>query len=90
MVDALDIASPLRETHVAWIVAGAAHGADILCQKPLSPTFAEAEAGIVRYRGRVCVMAHENWRFRPWYRYARKLDRPAGDSATSSRRHDEG
>jgi D-apiose dehydrogenase len=66
-IDALDIASP-RETHVGWIDAAAAHGADIICQKPLAPTLAEAEAALGRVGGRVRVMAHENWRFRPWYR----------------------
>jgi predicted dehydrogenase len=66
-IDALDIASP-RETHVAWIDAAAAHGADVLCQKPLAPTLAEAEATLGRVSGGVRVMAHENWRFRPWYR----------------------
>ena len=66
-IDALDIASP-RESHVAWIDEAAAHGVDVLCQKPLAPTLAEAEAAIGRATGRIRVMAHENWRFRPWYR----------------------
>lgn len=66
-IDVLDIASP-RETHVAWIEAAAANHTDVLCQKPLAPTLAEAEAVIGRTSTSIRVMAHENWRFRPWYR----------------------
>jgi predicted dehydrogenase len=66
-IDALDIASP-RETHAAWVDAAAARGIDVLCQKPLTPTLAEAEALVQRIGARVRLMVHENWRFRPWYR----------------------
>jgi predicted dehydrogenase len=66
-VDALDIASP-RETHAAWVEAAADRGIDVLCQKPLTPTLAEAEALVRRVEGRMRLMVHENWRFRPWYR----------------------
>lgn len=66
-IDALDVASP-RETHAAWVDAAAARGVDVLCQKPLTPTFAESEALVRRTAGKVRMMAHENWRFRPWYR----------------------
>lgn len=66
-IDALDIASP-RETHATWVETAAARGIDILCQKPLTPTLAEAEALYGRLGGRARLMVHENWRFRPWYR----------------------
>jgi predicted dehydrogenase len=66
-IDALDVASP-RETHAAWVDAAAARGIDVLCQKPLTPTLVESEALVRRTAGRVRLMAHENWRFRPWYR----------------------
>ncbi len=66
-IDALDVASP-RETHAAWVQAAAARGIDVLCQKPLTPTLAEAEALVRRVEGRMRLMVHENWRFRPWYR----------------------
>jgi predicted dehydrogenase len=71
-IDALDIASP-RQTHVAWIDAAIARGVDVLCQKPIAPTLAEAEAVIARAGTQIRVMAHENWRFRPWYRDLAKL-----------------
>ena len=66
-LDALDVASP-RETHAAWVEAAAARGIDVLCQKPLTPTLAEAEALVARVGTLVRLMVHENWRFRPWYR----------------------
>jgi predicted dehydrogenase len=66
-IDALDVASP-RRTHAGWVEAAAARGIDVLCQKPLTPTFAESEALVRRVKGKSRLMAHENWRFRPWYR----------------------
>jgi D-apiose dehydrogenase len=70
-IDALDVASP-RETHAAWVEAAAARGIPILCQKPLTPTLAEADALVAAVAGKARLMVHENWRFRPWYRRARQ------------------
>src|SRR5258708_25115589 len=70
-IDALDVATP-RETHAAWVEAAAARGINVLCQKPLTPTLGEAEALIRRLDGKVRLMVHENWRFRPWYRDLRR------------------
>ena len=66
-LDAVDIASP-RETHAALVEAAAARGIDVLCQKPLAPSFAAGEALAGRVAGKARLMVHENWRFRPWYR----------------------
>jgi len=66
-IDALDVISP-RETHADWVLAAAARGIDVLCQKPLTPTLAEAETLLRKLDGKVRLMVHENWRFRPWYR----------------------
>jgi len=66
-IDALDVISP-RATHAAWVDAAAARGIDVLCQKPMTPTLAESEALVRRVEGKSRLMAHENWRFRPWYR----------------------
>jgi D-apiose dehydrogenase len=66
-IDALDVASP-RKTHAAWVEAAAARGIDVLCQKPLTPTLGEAEDLVRRVDGKLRLMVHENWRFRPWYR----------------------
>jgi D-apiose dehydrogenase len=70
-IHALDVASP-RETHAAWVEAAASRGIDVLCQKPLTPTLAEAEALVRRVGGKCRLMVHENWRFRPWYRELRR------------------
>ena len=70
-IDALDVASP-RETHAAWVEAAASRGIDVLCQKPLTPTLTEAEALIRRVDGKIRLMVHENWRFRPWYRLLKR------------------
>jgi predicted dehydrogenase len=66
-IDALDIASP-RETHAALVRQAAARGIDVLCQKPLAPSYGEAEALVRDVEGRIRLMVHENWRFRPYYR----------------------
>ncbi|WP_297579863.1 Gfo/Idh/MocA family oxidoreductase [Devosia sp.] len=66
-LDALDIATP-RRFHAANVRAGAAAGLPMLCQKPLGVDLAEAEALVADVGGRVPLMVHENWRFRPYYR----------------------
>jgi predicted dehydrogenase len=69
-LDALDIAAP-REQHVPLCRLAAAGGVAILCQKPLAPTYDEAAALVAELGGRVRLMVHENWRFRPHYRHIR-------------------
>jgi predicted dehydrogenase len=66
-LDAIDIAAP-RDVHAALIDLAAERGIDALCQKPLASSFSEAEALVRRVDGRMRLMAHENWRFRPWFR----------------------
>lgn len=66
-IDAIDIASP-RETHVAMIRHAINHGIAAFCQKPLAPTLAEAEAAVAETAGKIPLMVHENWRFRPFFR----------------------
>jgi D-apiose dehydrogenase len=66
-IDALDVITP-REAHAPWVDAAAVRGIDVLCQKPLTPTLPESEALVRRVEGKSRLMAHENWRFRPWYR----------------------
>ena len=66
-IDALDVATP-RETHAGWVEAAVMHGIDVLCQKPLTPTLAQAQELLRKVDGKIRLMVHENWRFRPWYR----------------------
>ncbi len=72
-VDAVDIATAM-ETHLPYTRRAAAAGKHVLCQKPLAPTLAEAEAIVaVCDAAGVRLMTNENWRWRPWYRTAREL-----------------
>ena len=66
-LDAIDVATP-RETHAPVCRLAADRGLAVLCQKPLAPTFAEAASLVADLSGRVRVMVHDNWRFRPHYR----------------------
>lgn len=66
-LDALDIAAP-REHHVRLCHLAAHYGLAALCQKPLAPTFVEAEQLVDELGGQVRLMVHDNWRFRPHYR----------------------
>ncbi|BBK31626.1 putative dehydrogenase [Stella humosa] len=70
-LDAVDVAVP-REHHAAVCLLATDHGLPILCQKPLAPTLPEAEALVAAIDGRVRLMVHENWRFRPHYRQMRR------------------
>lgn len=66
-LDAVDVATP-RESHAPICGLAADRGLAILCQKPLAPTLAEAEALVAHVGTRARLMVHENWRFRPHYR----------------------
>ncbi|MCJ2054853.1 Gfo/Idh/MocA family protein [Methylobacterium sp. J-070] len=68
-LDAIDIAAP-RAAHAELVRLAADRGLPILCQKPLAPTLAEAEALVAAVEGRARLMVHENWRFRAHYREA--------------------
>jgi predicted dehydrogenase len=68
-LDAVDIAAP-RAAHAELVRLAADRGLPILCQKPLAPTLAEAEALVVAVDNRARLMVHENWRFRAYYREA--------------------
>ena len=65
--DAFDIAAPMT-THGDLVRLAAERGIDTLCQKPLAPTLEEARAIARAAEGRIRLMVHENWRFRPHYR----------------------
>jgi predicted dehydrogenase len=62
------------ELHRPMVETAAAAGVHILCQKPFSPTIADAEAmaAVCVERG-VRLMVNENWRWQAWYREIRWL-----------------
>jgi predicted dehydrogenase len=66
-LDAVDICTP-REFHVELVRLAAAKGLDILCQKPLAPSYDQAIDLLTGLSGPGKLMIHENWRFRPYYR----------------------
>lgn len=70
-VEALDVATPL-DTHAAAVAMAVQRGIAVLCQKPLAATVLEAQAIAEHAAPRARLMVHENWRFRPQYRMARK------------------
>ena len=71
--DFVDIITP-PPAHLEMCKNAADMGIHIICQKPLAPTFQQAQE-IVKYTGNAGVrfMVHENWRFQPWYRQIKRL-----------------
>lgn len=66
--DFVDIATR-PETHHELIALAAGRGVHVLCQKPLAPSLAAAEAmAAVCRRAGVRFMVTEMWRWLPWYR----------------------
>lgn len=71
--DVVDIITP-PDTHLPLCRIAAERGVHIICQKPLAPTFAEAEEIVeLTQAGGVRFMVHENWRFQPWYREIKRM-----------------
>jgi len=73
--DFVDIITP-PETHEEMCAYAASRGVHIICQKPLAPTL-EASRRIVETAGAsgVRFMVHENWRWQPWYREIKQIQR---------------
>ncbi|RPH46838.1 MAG: gfo/Idh/MocA family oxidoreductase [Burkholderiales bacterium] len=72
--DIVDIVTP-PPTHLELVrLACRAAPRVVICQKALAPTPAEALAVVeVAEAARVPLVVHENFRFAPWYREARRL-----------------
>jgi predicted dehydrogenase len=65
--DILDIATP-PHTHLPLVALAASRGVACLSQKPLAPTYAEAEALVATAeRAGILLAVHENFRWMPWY-----------------------
>ena len=62
------------DSHRDLCALAAQHCRAVICQKPMAPTEAECQA-MVRdcARRNVRLLIHENWRWQPWYREARRL-----------------
>lgn len=72
-LDLLDIATP-PPSHLEAIRAAARRGLPAICQKPFCTSLAEAEEAVAlaEAAGSLLVV-HENFRFQPWHREARRL-----------------
>lgn len=71
-LDAIDIAAPVG-LHAPLVRLAADNGVHVMCQKPLTPTVAEAEELIAYVGDRVRFCVHENYRFRPHYADVRQM-----------------
>lgn len=66
--DILDIATP-PQTHLPLVALAAQHGIACISQKPLAPTYAQAEELVATAeRAGILLAVHENFRWMPWYR----------------------
>jgi predicted dehydrogenase len=62
------------DTHRDLTELAARHSPAVICQKPMAPSLGECEA-MVQFcaeRG-VRLLIHENWRWQPWHREAKRL-----------------
>jgi D-apiose dehydrogenase len=71
--DVVDIVTP-PQTHLELVRVAAARGLPVICQKPLAPTYEEAVAVVdAAERAGIPLVVHENFRWQPWYREAKRL-----------------
>ena len=62
------------DSHLALTELAAAQGIQVICQKPMAPTWDECVAMVERCRhSNVRLLIHENWRWQPWYREVKRL-----------------
>ena len=72
-LDFVDIVSR-SETHLDLVSQAAQRGLAMICQKPMAPDWATACRMVeAAEANRVRLMIHDNWRWQPWYRAARKM-----------------
>jgi predicted dehydrogenase len=71
--DFVDVITP-PHTHLEICRAAFAHKIHVICQKPLAPSFEEAQQ-IVKEADEAGIrfMVHENFRFQPWHREIKNL-----------------
>jgi D-apiose dehydrogenase len=71
--DLLDIVTP-PSAHLEILEEAARRGVDVICQKPLGGDLATARAMVrIAAEAGITLVVHENFRFQPWYREARRL-----------------
>ena len=71
--DFVDVATR-PESHLELVRAAVERGVHVICQKPMAPTWNECVAmWEACEQAGVRLLIHENWRWQPWYREARRL-----------------
>ncbi len=71
--DLVDLITP-PSTHRAFVAKTVARGIPTICQKPFGTSYADAVAITeLAESARVPLVIHENFRWEPWYREARRL-----------------
>jgi predicted dehydrogenase len=71
--DLLDVITP-PPTHRACVGAAIARGIPTICQKPFGTSYEDAVAMVeAAERAGVPLVVHENFRFEPWHREARRF-----------------
>jgi len=71
--DLLDVITP-PGTHRAFVAAAIERGIPVICQKPFGENAADALAITeLAERANVPLVVHENFRWQPWYREAKRL-----------------
>jgi predicted dehydrogenase len=71
--DLVDLVTP-PATHRELVARSVARGIPTVCQKPFGSGYADALAMVeAAERARVPLIVHENFRWQPWYREARRL-----------------
>lgn len=62
------------DSHLQLTRQAVSQGVPVICQKPLAPTFDEAQQLVATAtQANVPLMVHENFRFQPWYREIKQL-----------------
>jgi predicted dehydrogenase len=71
--DLVDIITP-PPTHRAYVAAAVSRGIPAICQKPFGIDYADAAAmARMAAEAKVPLVVHENFRWEPWYREAKRL-----------------
>ena len=71
--DLLDIVTP-PETHLEIVRIAAARGVPMICQKALAPSYEEARQVVSTAQAAgTPLVVHENFRWTPWHREAKRL-----------------
>ena len=72
-LDFLDIATR-PERHLPLVRLAAGRRIPVICQKPMAPNWQDALAMVEAAEAAATrLMIHENWRWQPWYRAAKKM-----------------